>query len=115
MPFCPQCKFEYTSGEAECIDCGVPLVDELEVSTDPEPEDEDTTFTPLRNYSDRVQAEVVKEALANEGIPSRIKADDSLGFANSGIGAHPEVVLWVPEDSQEFAERIADRLRRPEV
>ncbi len=115
MPFCPQCKFEYTSGETECIDCGVALVDELTSESEPDIEDEDTEFTPLRNYSDRVQAELVKEALANEGIPSRIKADDALGFANGAVGAQPDVVLWVPEDSQEFAEMIADRLKRREA
>ena len=29
MPICPVCKYDYTSGETECIDCGVQLIDEL--------------------------------------------------------------------------------------
>jgi hypothetical protein len=111
MPICPVCKYEYTDGSTECVDCGVTLVDEL--SDEPECELEGVKMSPFRSYTDRLHAEVIKEALANEGIPAIIKTDDAYSYSSFGPGDN-EVMLWVAEDSVDLAEEIADRIPDPE-
>ena len=108
MPICPVCKYEYKGGETECIDCGVPLVDEL--PDEQETDLEGVKYVPFRSYPSRLYAEMVKEALANEGIPAIIKTDQALSFAEMGTSSTVGVVLWVAEDSHDFAEQIADRM-----
>jgi hypothetical protein len=111
MPICPICKFEYDYGQTECIDCGVALVDEL--PDEPDVEQEGIKFVPFRSYPSRLYAEMVKEALANEGIPSIIKTDQAYSFAEMGTSSTVSVVLWVADDSQELAETVADQMGSP--
>jgi len=108
MPICPVCKYEYEAGETECVDCGVPLVDEL--PDDPETVIAGLKYVPFRSYPSRLYAEMVREALANEGIPAIIKTDQAYSFAEMGTSSTVSVVLWVTEDSLELAERIADQI-----
>ncbi len=108
MPICPVCKYDYVNGETECIDCGVTLVDEL--PTDSDVALDDIKFAPFRNYPNRLQAEMIRGALANEGVPSIIKIDEAFGFAEMGTSSSASVVLWVAEDSQELAKQIADQI-----
>lgn len=108
MPICPVCKYEYVNGETECVDCGVQLVDEL--STESDARLEDIQYAPFRNYPSRLHAEMIREALANEGIPAIIKTDEAFGFAEMGTSSSAGVALWVAEDSQELAGQIADRI-----
>ena len=108
MPICPICKYEYEDGQTECLDCGVSLVDELPEDTDNDLEG--VKYVPFRSYPSRLYAEMVKEALANEGIPAIIKTDQALSFAEMGTSSTAKVVLWVAEDSLELAEEIADRI-----
>lgn len=37
MPFCPNCRYEYTEGARRCSTCGAPLVDELPPQPEPQP------------------------------------------------------------------------------
>ena len=108
MPICPVCKFEYEDGQTECLDCGVPLVDEL--PEDQEADLEGVKYVPFRSYPSRLYAEMVREALANEGIPAIIKTDQAYSFAEMGTSSTVKVVLWVAEDSHELAEQIADQM-----
>jgi len=108
MPICPRCKFEFDHGQTECIDCGVALVDEL--PDEPENDQEGIKYVPFRSYPSRLFAEMVREALANEGIPSIIKTDQAYSFAEMGTSSTVSVVLWVADDSQELAETIADQM-----
>ena len=108
MPICPVCKYEYKNGETECVDCSVPLVDEL--PEEPETDMEGIKYVPFRSYPSRLYAEMVKEALANEGIPAIIKTDQAYSFAEMGTSSTVSVVLWVAEDSQELAEQVAEQI-----
>ena len=108
MPICPVCKYEYDDGQTECIDCGVGLVDEL--PDEPEPDIDGIKYVPFRPYPSRLFAEMVREALANDGIPSIIKTDQAYPYAEMGTSSTVSVVLWVAEDSLELAEQIADRI-----
>ena len=67
MPFCPKCRAEYREGFTRCSDCDVELVDELppeEEMADEEPSD----LVQLHIFAGDIYAEMVKEALENEGI-----------------------------------------------
>ncbi len=108
MPICPVCKYDYVNGETECIDCGVQLVDELPII--PVVGEDDDVYAPFRSYPNRLHAEMIREALANEGIPAIIKTDEAVSFAEMGTSSSASVTLWVAEDSQELAGQIADRI-----
>jgi len=114
MPFCPKCKYEYVDGRVECIDCGEPLVDDLEAPMDDEEGHPDIRFVAFRSYPSFVHAEMIREALANEGISSLIKGNEMFGAATgAAANATVKVVVWVPEDEQEEAARIADSILDP--
>lgn len=114
MPFCPRCKYEYVDGRVECIDCGETLVDELESAEETEELHPDIRFVAFRSYPSFVHAEMIREALANEGIASLVKGNEMFGSATgAGANAAVKVVVWVPEDDQEEAARIADSILDP--
>lgn len=113
MPFCPKCRCEYRAGFTECVDCGVGLVDSLP----PEPQPgvlDHTTFKPVRSYPSRIHAEMVQEALTNEGIPAIIRGSEIFG---TGTGlmqpSPPKLTLCVPEEQMEEAALIADGIVDP--
>ena len=100
MPYCPRCKYEYVDGQTECIDCGEQLVDELPVRAGDESADE-SRYVAFRTYASQVHAEMVREALANEGISAIVKGDEVYGAATGlSAGGVTKVVLWVPEDQR---------------
>lgn len=109
MPICPSCHAAYYDGQVECIDCGIALVDD----EDDELQDEDdlieAKFISFRTYPTRVHAEMIVEALSNEGIPAIIKSDELYGSGTGlGTGASPKFVVWIPQDQVEAATAIAD-------
>lgn len=107
MPFCPNCRLEYKEGVDKCPDCGADIVDELpEEKPPPEP-----NFVPLRNLPSRMYAQMLQEALNNEGIPSMIKGDEGIPLRTTT--AHipvSKIILCVPEKDVEKAEEIADQM-----
>ena len=112
MPFCPKCKYEYTDGHVECIDCGAMLVDELPLSNPANLDSGDAQFVPFRTYPSHVHAEMVREALANEGITAVIRGAEVYGAGAASSVTHG-VVIWIPEDEQEEAARVADSILDP--
>jgi len=68
MPFCPKCRFEYVPGAAACPDCGAALVDSLPEA----PPSHDFTQVELCVVEGEIHAKLVQNALASQGIPSRI-------------------------------------------
>lgn len=106
MPYCPNCKYEYQDNIQECPDCGAKLVDKLEEETL-----ENVKYVPFRTLPSRLYAEMLKEALENEGIPSIIKGDDvAIALGSYGTTSPVEVSIWVPEEDLERAEQIADAM-----
>lgn len=109
MSYCPKCKYEYQDNIQECPDCGAKLVDELEKSE--QETAEDVKYVPFRTFPSRLYAEMLKEALENEGIPSIIKGDDvAIVLGSYGTTSPVEVTIWIPEDNMERAEQIADEM-----
>ncbi len=95
----------------ECIDCGEPLVDEWPEEEETEEPKPQAQFVALRSYPSRVYAEMVLEALTQEGIPAVIRSDELYGAGTGlGIGATPTIAIWVPSDQLEEATAIADGL-----
>jgi len=113
--YCPRCKTEYPEGREECQECGTLL--ELHP---PKEEDlrEETThhrFVPLRQNLSQLYAEMLREALDNEGIPALVKTSGigaayfAFQYVTAPNPAAPVSVL-VPEDSLTEAEAIAESI-----
>jgi hypothetical protein len=106
MPYCPNCKYEYKDNIEECPDCGAKLVDELEEETF-----ENVKYVLFRSLPSRLYAEMLKEALENEGIPSIIKGDDvAITLGSYSTTSPVEVTIWVPEEDLGRCEKIADEM-----
>lgn len=107
MPYCPNCRFEYKEGISECPDCGTPLVDKLPEEKPPE----GPSFVSLRNLPSRLYAQMLQEALKNEGIASMIKGDEGIPLRTTTIHIPvSKITIWVPEKDLERAEEIADQM-----
>jgi hypothetical protein len=112
MPYCPKCRTEYLEGATTCSDCGSILVSSLPPEEDERANaGEEAGFVALRTYSMRMYAEMVVNALENEGIPSFIKSNETFG-PGTGLGVlYPaRVVVWVPKDRADDAAAIADTI-----
>ncbi len=114
MPFCPRCRCEYIEGQTECADCSVTLVDELP-SVEPKTKDlDEARFVAFRSYPSRMHAEMVQEALANEGIPSVIRGTELFGTVTGiGTAVAPKMFLCVHEGEEAKAAQIADGIIDP--
>jgi len=70
MPFCPNCRTEYTGAAAKCNDCGAELVSSLpqgwSIARDPQ----NLKPTELLEASDQVQLDLVEAQLRAASIPS---------------------------------------------
>jgi hypothetical protein len=111
MAYCPNCKYEYKDNIEECPDCGAKLVDKLEEETL-----ESIKYVPFRTLPSRLYAEMLKEALENEGIPSIIKEDViggipyAITLGSYGTTSPTGATVWVQEKNLERAEQIADQM-----
>ena len=107
MPYCPNCRYEYKKGKSECPDCGTPLVNKLPEEKPPE----GPNFVSLRNLPSRLYAQMLQEALKNEGIASMIKGDEGIPLRTTTIHIPvSKITIWVPEKDLERAEEIADQM-----
>ena|SRR6202521_2633468 len=98
---CPSCKCEYRAGVTQCSDCGVPLVDALETSAAPSPED--GGIASIWYGNDPREFARVKEALDKAGIPF-------MGPVPTGYFIFPSM-----RPKMEIAVSLADRERAEKV
>jgi uncharacterized Zn finger protein (UPF0148 family) len=107
MPYCPSCRFEYKDGASKCPDCGADLVNQLPEEKPPE----EPNFVALRNLPSRVYAQMLQEALKNEGILSMIKGDEGIPLRTTTIHIPvSKITIWVPKKDVARAEEIADQM-----
>lgn len=72
MPFCPNCRCEYSRGVKECPDCRSQLVDSLPPA---EPRAQpDFTEVELCTVHGEIPGKLLQGVLARNGIPSRLAA-----------------------------------------
>jgi hypothetical protein len=114
MPFCPDCRYEYEPGISKCPDCGTKLVEKLPEEPTPtgtNDSGEEINFVPLKDFPSRLYAEMLKEALKNEGIISMIKGDEGIAFrtTTSHIPVS-KITILVPQKDIERAGEIADQM-----
>jgi len=96
MPYCPKCRYEFRDNIKVCPDCNSELV---ELLPDDAP-DIDVKWVLLGKLSSVVEAEMLREMLANEKISALIKSDlfHSL-LATQGTGmAGSFAKVYVAED-----------------
>lgn len=110
--YCPRCNTEYAEGREECQECGTSLELHPPKEEDLRLDGANRRFVPLRKNLSQLYAEMLREALDNEGIPALVKIS-GIGAAYFGLQyttapnpAAPTAVL-VPEDTLEDAEQIA--------
>ncbi|MGB8657378.1 MAG: DUF2007 domain-containing protein [Candidatus Zixiibacteriota bacterium] len=87
-------------------------LEEISVQNTEETPDQNPLFVPLRNCPSRVYAEMLKEALENEGIPCLLKRDDS-ATGYSVVPPLRKTVVWVRNDDLEKSRKIADQMLDP--
>jgi hypothetical protein len=97
---CPSCKCEYIRGVTQCADCGVPLVDALEPSTAPTPDD--TSLVAIWTGDDPAECAAAKEALTKAEIPFVDQSSDAYIILRS---MRPKTEIFVPVGEAERARK----------
>jgi len=106
MPYCPTCKSEYHSGVTHCPDCDQPLLP----GSPPEPaRPPGVPLVRLCTLHDPSEADIVKAALSEAGIPALIRRHGpitgELGRVTDGF-TDDYAILLVPEDRLPEAQRL---------
>jgi hypothetical protein len=93
MPFCPQCKAEYTAGKKWCTDCAVALVDNLSDATDEQmTPGEQVRAAQVCEVNDSTTLEMIENQLHTAGIPTARQPKN--------------IVIYVPEDKLDQARHV---------
>jgi len=100
MPYCPRCLYEFVEGTKKCVDCNAKLVERL-----PKEKMATVRWLFLDTLSDIVMANMVKEALENNGIETILKTDPLhtiFSLQSTGaIGSYAR--LYVPRGQKQAA------------
>ena len=111
MPYCPTCKSEYHPGVRRCPDCNRPLLDGSPPEPPPRPA---IPLVQLCILYDPSEAEIVRAALSEAGIPTFIRRHGpitgELGRVTDGITDDYAIIL-VREDRLPEAKRILDDIQ----
>jgi hypothetical protein len=106
MPFCPACRTEYIPGIERCADCGETLVDQLPE----EDQGEEFQLVKLHSFPGELYANMVGEALEQEGIPYLVQKDVLGVIMQQGTEGGTEVALYVNQEDFEDAEVILNQM-----
>jgi len=104
--YCPKCRTQYIDNVKECVDCGIPLVDELPKETPLEK----IKWVALQPLDGEIYAEMVEEILSKLDIPHFTKSDwatSAFNISSSNlVGA--KVTIFVPEENRNEAAQVLD-------
>ncbi len=110
MKVCPNCGFEYEDFSEVCSDCGVKLVDKMELE---EIEKAYKNWKEVYSTPQLYEAEMVKTNLETAGIESLILEQKDTSFPLGGeLG---EIKVLVPEYQLQEALTIIEKLKSGEA
>ena len=98
---CPNCKCEYIRSVTECADCGVPLVDALDPSAAPSPDD--TKMVAIWTGDDPAECAAAKQALTKAEIPFVEQSSDAYIILRS---MRPKTEIYVSVSEEERARKV---------
>jgi hypothetical protein len=98
--FCPSCKCEYIAGVRECSECGVALVDALDIPAMNPPED--GGLVSIWAGDDPGECAAVKEAFGKAGIPFKDQAATGYFIFPS---MRLKMEIWVSSADRDRAEK----------
>jgi hypothetical protein len=103
MPYCPECRYEFVEGIKKCPDCGAKLVEQLSPETEIS-----ISWVKLATLSSPLEAEMLKEALANQGIQAIIQTDmfHSAFITQTTTTAGSFAKVFVPANQETKAREI---------
>lgn len=111
MPYCPECHDEYRPGFTHCVDCEVPLVDEL---PEPPETDETTTEPPVVVYEthDHTEADVLRSKLEFHDIPAALSGELAPRSLWSPVSTNlfGPIRISVPADQADQAREILEEV-----
>jgi hypothetical protein len=118
MPYCPNCRDEYSRKVLECPYCGARLVDRLdngENRSRKKGNSEVGDLVCLREFPSSMYAYMLQGALENEGIASVIKddKDETISTSFDDSSRPPpsgNVTIWVPKKDHKTCREIADQM-----
>jgi hypothetical protein len=99
MPFCPNCRYEYSEGADKCFECGSKLVAEL--SPEPARALPDEPLVKVFTAEHIIEAQTVRGVLDAEGIPCRRRHDPDRFLL--GVGRFLPIDILVPESKAQEA------------
>jgi hypothetical protein len=106
--YCPNCQAEYQPGIAECPDCGVKLVEQLE----PEREPVYVELVTVLKTSNQSELMIAKSLLEGEEIDYFAKGDGLVDFVAGRLGFNPAIgaieIQVRPEDEERAREVLAE-------
>ena len=116
MPKCPECGGDFEIGLASCPVCGCDLVDDDEseigeVMDDGVEFEKDSRGILLLQTNDVMSAELLEEALKDQGIPCLVKQNTGSYSGLSMLNAvYKDVKIFVPESALEHAIEVAETI-----
>jgi hypothetical protein len=100
MPFCPECRSEYSTGISRCPSCAKPLVDSI---PDELVDASEMRLALVARFGNASEADLVSELLETNGIETVVRGEiDPLAL---GLGPDP-TALFVLEDDFDRAEEL---------
>ena len=118
MKFCPECEAEYRDEIGMCADCSVPLISEEQFRTRQQDEErirEDLRkkdFVPVMVANNPFEAETVREALEQEGIPVLLRTFEDTAYDGIYVAQKGWGYVEVPKGEKEAAEQIIRDLEK---
>jgi hypothetical protein len=99
--FCPTCKCEYLDGVTQCADCGVALVETLDLAETTPPEGD--AIVSIWSGNDPRKFVAIIGALDHAEIPYTCPGATGYFIFPS---MRPKMEIWVPVDDREMAEKV---------
>ncbi len=107
---CPECETEYRAGVTTCADCGVDLVEHLELAAS-------ARLVSLTVTHDGAIVSALTDTLEKAGVPYVVEAGTALPMLDDRLVEEPEpwsARVWVLDTFESRARQILSRLHAGE-